>query len=59
MQGVKVIWIFSLTMRLEKINAEFKHPLSFSDIKVTEKKTGKVTLKTMSKREEKGRLGNL
>lgn len=60
MQGLKVIKIIvSLTIRLEKVNAAFQHPLSLSDIEVTEKKTGKITLKTMSKRKEKARLGSL
>lgn len=59
MQGVKVIEIVSVIMRLEKGNSEFQHPLSLSDIEVTEKKTGKITLKTMSKKKEKARLGSL
>lgn len=46
-------------MRIEKENAEFHHPLSLPDIEVTDKKTGKITLKTMSKRREKARLGSL
>lgn len=46
-------------MRLEKGNAEFHHPVSLADIEVTEKKTGKITLKTMSKRKEEARLGSL
>lgn len=46
-------------MRLEQENAEFQHPVSLSDIEVTEKGTGKITLKTMSKRKEEARLGSL